>query len=107
MPGEDGAPYLVTKEEIRETMDYISRYSLYAYETELRQGFLTIEGGHRIGVSGKVIVEGNKIKNMQYISSVNIRAAHEVIGCAESGDAVHNKEQGSVSYADHFSAVLR
>lgn len=83
LPGEDGAPYLVTKEEIRETMDYISRYSLYAYETELRQGFLTIEGGHRIGVSGKVIVEGNKIKNMQYISSVNIRAAHEVIGCAD------------------------
>ena len=83
LPGEDGVPYLVTKEEIRETMDYISRYSLYAYETELRQGFLTIEGGHRIGVSGKVIVEGNKIKNMQYISSVNIRAAHEVIGCAD------------------------
>ncbi len=80
---KNGTPYLVTKEEIRETMNYISHYSLYAYETELRQGFLTIEGGHRVGVSGKVIVEGNRIKNVQYISSINIRASHEVIGCAD------------------------
>lgn len=80
----DGTPCLVTKEEVRETMDYISHYSLYAYESELKQGFLTIEGGHRIGVSGKVILEGGKIKNMQYISSINIRTAHEVVGCADS-----------------------
>ena len=43
----------VTKEELRETMEYVSNYSLYAYENELRQGFLTIEGGHRVGISGK------------------------------------------------------
>ena len=40
----------VTKEELRETMEYVSNYSLYAYENELRQGFLTIEGGHRVGI---------------------------------------------------------
>lgn len=38
-------------------MDYISHYSLYAYENELRQGFVTVEGGHRVGVAGKVIME--------------------------------------------------
>ncbi len=43
----------VTKEELRETMEYVSNYSLYAYENELRQGFLTIEGGHGVGISGK------------------------------------------------------
>ena len=47
----------VTKEELRETMEYVSNYSLYAYENELRQGFLTIEGGHRVGISGKIISE--------------------------------------------------
>ncbi|HIX63450.1 MAG TPA: stage III sporulation protein AA [Candidatus Mediterraneibacter colneyensis] len=77
-------PHIVTKEELRETMDYISHYSLYAYADELRQGFLTIEGGHRVGVSGKVIVDQEKVKNIQYISSVNIRVSHEVIGCADS-----------------------
>ena len=78
------SPHIITKEEVRETMDYISHYSLYAYENELRQGFLTIEGGHRVGVAGKVIMERDKVKNIQYISSVNIRVSHEVIGCADS-----------------------
>lgn len=82
LPSE-AAPHIVTKEEMRETMDYISHYSLYAYENELKQGFLTIEGGHRVGVAGKVIMEEEKVKNIQYISSVNIRISHEVIGCAD------------------------
>lgn len=76
-------PHIVTKEEVRETMEYISHYSLYAYENELRQGFLTIEGGHRVGVAGKVIMEKDKVKNIQYISSVNVRVSHEVLGCAD------------------------
>ena len=80
---ENGQPHIVTKEEMRETMEYISHYSLYAYENELRQGFLTVEGGHRVGVAGKVIMEKDKVKNIQYISSVNIRVSHEVIGCAD------------------------
>lgn len=83
-PREGGKRHTVTKEELRETMDYISHYSLYAFENELRQGFLTVEGGHRVGVAGKVIMEQEKVKNIQYISSVNIRVSHEVIGCADS-----------------------
>ncbi|MCI8292755.1 MAG: stage III sporulation protein AA [Hespellia sp.] len=75
--------HIVTKEEIRETLEYISHYSLYAYEHEMRQGFITIEGGHRVGVSGKAIIEGNSIKNMHFISSINIRVSHEVIGCSD------------------------
>lgn len=75
--------YLVTKEDVRETLDYVSHYSLYAYEQEMRQGFITIEGGHRVGVMGKVILENSAVKNIQYISSVNVRVAHEVIGCAD------------------------
>ena len=62
--------HIVTKEEIKETIEYMSRYSLYAYENELRQGFLTLEGGHRVGVAGKVIVDRGKVKNIQYISSL-------------------------------------
>lgn len=79
-----GKPYIVTKEDLRETMDYISHYSLYAYENELRQGFITVEGGHRVGVAGKVIMEKDRVKNIQYISSLNIRISHEVIGCADA-----------------------
>lgn len=84
LPTEAQGKHIVTKEELRETMEYICHYSLYAYEQELRQGFITIEGGHRAGVMGKVILENNHVKNLQYISSVNIRVAHEIIGCADS-----------------------
>lgn len=83
LPSGEPAGYLITKEEIRETLEYISHYSLYAYEHEMRQGFITIEGGHRVGVMGKAILEGNKVKNLQYISSVNIRMSHEILGCAD------------------------
>ena len=70
------------KQEMKETIEHISNYSLFAYEHELKQGFITIEGGHRVGMAGQVIMEGGKIKNMKYISSINIRVSHEVLDCA-------------------------
>lgn len=83
LPSKTEKKYLVSEDEVRETLDYISHYSLYAYEEELRQGFITIEGGHRVGTAGKVILENEKIKNLQYISSLNIRMTHEIKGCAD------------------------
>lgn len=50
----------VTKEELRETMEYVSNYSLYAYENELRQGFLTIEGGIGSEFPGKLFRKRNR-----------------------------------------------
>lgn len=80
--GQEKKP-LLTAEDIRETIGYVSNYSLYAYENELRQGFITIEGGHRVGMAGQVILEQGKVKNLKYISSVNIRVSHEVVHCAD------------------------
>lgn len=74
----------ITKNEIRETMEYISNYSLYAFEEEIKQGFITISGGHRIGIAGKIIIEDDVIKGMKHISFINIRLAHQVKGCADA-----------------------
>lgn len=74
---------MITKNEIRETMEYISNYSLYAFEEEIKQGFITINGGHRIGIAGKIIIEDDVIKGMKHISFINIRLAHQVKGCAD------------------------
>ena len=76
-------PMKVTEREILETLDYVSNYSLYAYENELKQGFITIEGGHRVGMAGQVIIENGRVKNLKYISSLNIRVSHEIVGCAD------------------------
>jgi stage III sporulation protein AA len=75
--------YIITKNEIRETMEYISNYSLYAFEEELKQGFITITGGHRVGIIGRAVLEENKIKSMKHISFINIRLSHQVKGCAD------------------------
>ena len=81
---KDTEPYLVTREDLKETLEYVSGYSLYAYEDEIRQGFLSVQGGHRVGVTGKVILDGNRVRGMKYISCINVRLAHEVVGCADT-----------------------
>ena len=80
---EQMLPIKGTERTIRETLDYVSNYSLYAYENELRQGFITIEGGHRVGVAGQVIIENGRVKNLKQISSLNIRISHEILNCAD------------------------
>ena len=75
--------YQVEEEEIRETLEYVAGYSLYAFEEEIRQGYLTVQGGPRVGVSGTVAMEGGKVRTLSQISSLNIRLAHQIRGCAD------------------------
>lgn len=74
---------IITMNEIKETMEYISNYSLYAFEEEIRQGFITISGGHRIGITGKTIIQDDAIKGIKHISYINVRLAHQVKGCGD------------------------
>ena len=76
-------PRKVSQKDIREVIEFVSDYSIHAYENELRQGFITIEGGHRVGVTGQVLTEKGNVKNMKHISSINIRISHEVKNCAD------------------------
>ena len=75
-------PYVVVKNEMKETMEYVCNYSLYAFQEELRQGFITVQGGHRVGIAGKIVAEDGEIQSIKYISSINLRIAHEVKGCS-------------------------
>lgn len=70
--------------ELEQILNHICSYSRYAYEEDIRQGFLTVPGGHRVGVAGQVILnESGIVKNMKYIRYMNIRIAHEIIGAAD------------------------
>lgn len=71
------------KEDLMEILEYVSNYSLHAFENELKQGFITIEGGHRVGVTGQVLIENGEVKNIKHISSMNIRISHEILNCAD------------------------
>lgn len=74
----------VDRSDLKEMLAYISGYSLYAFEEEIAQGFITIPGGHRVGVAGRVVVEHGSVKNIRNISFVNIRLSHEIIGCGKA-----------------------
>ena len=73
----------VKKAQLQEILAYLSGYSLYAYEDEIRQGYLSLPGGHRVGIAGRAVVERGKIRTVTDVSSLNIRFAHEVKGCAD------------------------
>lgn len=78
---EDG--YLVTQEDVEETLSTAARHSLYAFEEELKQGFITVPGGHRIGVAGRTVMGADGIKTIQPAASLNIRFAHQIKGCGD------------------------
>ena len=75
--------YEAEPSEIQRILDRVSGHSLYAYQDELRQGYFTLEGGHRIGLTGRTVTEDGKIKTMKYLSFLNIRIAHEKKGCGQ------------------------
>lgn len=74
--------YITKSQDIESMMKFLSGFSFYALDDEIRQGFITIEGGHRIGIVGKVVVENEKIKTIKHMSALNIRIAHQVVGCS-------------------------
>lgn len=78
----DASYYQVSSQDIRDALEYMSRYSLYAFDEELRQGFITIPGGHRVGIAGHAVAEKSLVRTLRNISFLNIRVAREVKGCA-------------------------
>lgn len=73
----------VTASECKEILSKVSQYSLYAFEEEIKRGYLTIPGGHRIGLAGRTVLEQKEIKTLRYISCLNIRVSHQIRGCSD------------------------
>lgn len=70
--------------ELEETLEHICHYSPYAYEEELRRGFVTVAGGHRVGVAGQAVLEADgSVRTFKNISYLNIRISHQIKGAAD------------------------
>ena len=61
-------------------MQKITENSLYSYQKQISEGYITLKGGHRVGISGNVVMENEKVININYIYSLNFRIANEIIG---------------------------
>lgn len=69
--------HIVSKEELLETFQKVCEQSIYSYQKQICEGFITIKGGHRVGITGSCVIENGKIININYISSLNFRIARE------------------------------
>lgn len=76
-------PYIVTREDVDQTFQIICKYSIHTFMDDITKGFITLRGGHRVGIVGKTIIEEGKVKNIKHISSLNIRVSREIVGCSE------------------------
>ena len=69
--------------ELEECFYQICGYSVYSYEEELASGFVTVEGGHRVGICGTAVWKNGRVETVRDISSISIRVASQQIGCAD------------------------
>lgn len=72
--------YSVTTEEIISSLQAICENSIYTYQNQIAEGFITIKGGHRVGISGSGVMENGKIININHVYSLNFRIARQIIG---------------------------
>lgn len=76
-------PPVFTPFEKDHFLSQLSQHSLYALEEELRRGYITIQGGHRVGLAGKVVTQDGQVKMIRDVSSFNIRIARQKLGVAK------------------------
>lgn len=74
--------YIVTTEDLLKTIEKITENSIYTYQNQICNGFITVKGGHRVGITGNVAIENNKVINIVYVYSINFRIASEVKNCS-------------------------
>lgn len=72
---------VATGEDCAKLLELLTRHSLYSFEEELKRGFITVEGGHRVGLAGRTVLEDSKVRLIRNVSGFNIRIAREVKGC--------------------------
>lgn len=64
-------------------LDLLTNHSVYSFEEELKRGYITVKGGHRVGLAGKAVLEQGAVRQLREISSFNIRIAREILDAAK------------------------
>ena len=82
--GEVILDYIVTTDDLLRTLEKICENSIYTYQNQICKGFITVKGGHRVGITGNAVIEGEKIISINYISSLNFRIAKQILDCSNS-----------------------
>ena len=76
--------FIPNEREITQILQMLCENSIYSYQSQICNGFITLQGGHRVGIMGNVAMKDGKISNINYISSLNFRITKEIIGASEN-----------------------
>lgn len=76
--------YQVNRDEILNILQSVCENSIYSYQKQIAEGFVTINGGHRVGISGSCVIENEKVININYINSLNFRISRQILGCSNN-----------------------
>lgn len=75
---------LMKADMLKRIVQHICSYSRYAFEEEIKQGFITVSGGHRVGLTGQVVTENSGgIRTIKHINGLNIRVSHQKKGVGQ------------------------
>ena len=87
--------YKINQSEILQILEKICENSIYAYKRQICEGYITIKGGHRIGLTGSAVIENGEIINIKYVTSLNFRIARQILNCSNKilGQVLNLKEQ--------------
>ncbi|MDQ5983677.1 MAG: hypothetical protein RUMPE_00701 [Eubacteriales bacterium SKADARSKE-1] len=88
---------VATQSDITNSLNKMCSYSIYSYQNELKNGYITLKGGHRVGVCGTAVFNNDTFTNIKDISSINIRIARNV-NCVQT-EVIKN-------LIDKFSGIL-
>lgn len=75
--------YFVSSEEILDILQAICENSIYSYQKQIAEGFITIRGGHRVGISGSCVIQDGKVININYVNSLNFRISRQIYSASK------------------------
>ncbi len=75
--------YYPSSDEMMQILQLICENSIYSYQKQIAEGFITLQGGHRVGLAGSCVIENGKVININYINAFNFRISRQVIGCSK------------------------
>ncbi|MCD7863191.1 MAG: stage III sporulation protein AA [Lachnospiraceae bacterium] len=74
-----------TPQDLSKIVQWLTGFGIHAYQQELRNGYFTVRGGHRVGVGGQAALDGEGLfLGFRHIQSLHIRIAHEIIGISDA-----------------------
>lgn len=85
--------------DMNRIFNIITEFSTYAYENSIKKGFITVKGGHRIGICGEAVYENNEIKYINNVSYLNFRSAKEILDV----QTIYMKKYIKITYLKYFN----